>query len=234
VPLLSAYILLMSLLLSGNWILQGLVEELSNKLIETVLACISPEELMYGKLLGSMSVGFMMISVWAGCAGIAAFATHGAISDMIRPALEPISSPGIIAAIIFFFVAGYIGVSAIFVAIGSMVDSMNEAQGYMMPVLLLIMLPILFLLQAILAENDGVIVQVLTWIPLWTPFAVLARLGLGIETWELVGAGILLAVAIAAELVLVARLFRESLLATGQKPTFAKMLQRLRASPRVG
>ena len=29
VPLLSAYILLMSLLLSGNWILQGLVEERS-------------------------------------------------------------------------------------------------------------------------------------------------------------------------------------------------------------
>jgi ABC-2 type transport system permease protein len=49
-----------------------------------------------------------------------------------------------------------------------------------------------------------------------------------------VGAGILLAVAIAAELVLVARLFRESLLATGQKPTFAKMLQRLRVSPRAG
>ena len=233
VPLALAYILLMSLMLSGSWMLQGSVEERSNKLIESLLACISPEELMYGKLLGSMSVGLMMISVWAGCAGIAAFATHGAISDMIRPALEPISSPGIIAAIIFFFVAGYIGVSAIFVAIGSMVDSMNEAQGYMMPVLLLIMLPILFLLQAILAENDGVIVQVLTWVPLWTPFAVLARLGLGIETWELVGAGTLLAVAIAAELILVARLFRESLLATGQKPTFAKMLQRLRAPPRV-
>ena len=57
VPLLSAYILLMSLLLSGNWILQGLVEERSNKLIETVLACISPDELLYGKLAGTVAVG---------------------------------------------------------------------------------------------------------------------------------------------------------------------------------
>lgn len=134
-------------------------------------------------------------------------------------------------AIIFFFVAGYVAVSAIFVAIGSMVDSMSEAQGYLMPVLLLIMLPITFLLQAITTGNDGVIVQVLTWVPLWTPFAVLARLGLGIEVWELIGTGILLATAITIELVLIARLFRASLLATGQKPTLAKVLQRFRRAP---
>lgn len=231
VPLALAYVLMMSLMLSGSWMLQGSVEERSNKLIESLLACISPEELMYGKLLGGLVVGLMMISVWAGCAGIAAYATQGAIADLIRPALEPISSPGIIAAIIFFFVAGYIAISVIFVAIGSMVDSMSEAQGFMMPVLLLILLPITFLLQAIIAGKDGIIVQILTWVPLWTPFAVLARLGLGIETWELIGSGIVLAVAIAVELVLVARLFRASLLATGQKPTLAKVMQRFRRAP---
>ena len=225
VPLALAYILMMSLMLSGSWMLQGSVEERSNKLLESLLACVRPEELMYGKLLGGLSVGLLMISVWAGCAGVVAFATQGAIADLIRPALEPISSPGIIAAIIFFFVAGYIGISAIFVAIGGMVDSMSEAQGYMMPVLLLILLPITFLLQAIIAGNDGVMVQVLTWVPLWTPFAVLARLGLGIETWELIGSGVVLMAAIALELIMIARLFRASLLATGQKPTLAKVLQ---------
>jgi len=230
VPMALAYILMMSLMLSGSWMLQGSVEERSNKLLESLLACITPEELMYGKLLGGLSVGLMMISVWAACAGIAAYATQGAISDLIRPALEPVSSPGIIAAIIFFFVAGYIGISALFVAIGAMVDSMSEAQGYMMPVLLLILLPITFLLQSIIAGHDGVMVQLLTWIPLWTPFAVLARLGLGIETWELIGSGALLAAAIVLELILIARLLRASLLATGQKPTFAKVLQRLKGS----
>ena len=183
---------------------------------------------MYGKLLGGLVVGLMMISVWAGCAGVAAYATQGAISDLIRPALEPISSPGIIAAIIFFFVAGYVAISAIFVAIGAMVDSMSEAQGFMMPVLFLILLPITFLLQAIIAGNDGIIVQILTWVPLWTPFAVLARLGQGIATWELIGTAVLMVVSIAIELVLIGRLFRASLLATGQRPTLAKVLQRLR------
>jgi ABC-2 type transport system permease protein len=228
VPLALAYILMMSLMLSGSWMLQGSVEERSNKLIESLLACISPEELMYGKLAGGLAVGLMMITVWAGCAGVAAFATQGTIAEFIRPALEPVSSPGIIAAILFFFIAGYIAISAIFVAIGSMADSMSEAQGFMMPVLLLILLPITYLLQAIIAGNSGPIVQILTWVPLWTPFAVLARLGQGIATWELIGTGLLMVAAITLELVLIGRLFRASLLATGQRPTLAKVLQRLR------
>lgn len=65
-------------------------------------------------------------------------------------------------------------------------------------------------------------------------FAVLARLGSGIAAGELIGAGILLVVAIIAELILVGRLFRASLLATGQKPTLAKVLQRLWGAPGEG
>ena len=231
VPLALAYILMMSLMLSGSWMLQGSVEERSNKLLESLLACIRPEDLMYGKLLGSLTVGLLMILVWGACAGVAAYATQGAIADLIRPALEPVSSPGIIAAILFFFIAGYILISALFVAIGAMVDSMSEAQGYLMPVLLLILLPITFLIQAILAGNSGWMVQVLTWVPLWTPFTVMARLGMGIEWWEMVGSGILLAATIVLELVLIGRLFRASLLSTGQKPSLKKIVERFRSTP---
>ena len=231
VPLALAYILMMSLMLTGSWMLQGSVEERSNKLLESLLACIRPEELMYGKLLGGLAVGLLMIVVWGACAGIAAYATQGVISDMIRPALEPVSSPGIILAILFFFIAGYIMVSAIFVAIGAMVDSMSEAQGYLMPVILGLLLPITFLIQAILANKDSLLIDLLTWIPLWTPFAVLARLGLGIEMWVMVAAGAMLAVFIVVEMIFIGRLFRASLLATGQKPTLKRVLERFRAQP---
>ncbi|TMM48172.1 ABC transporter permease [Qipengyuania marisflavi] len=231
VPLAIAYILMMSLMLSGSWMLQGSIEERSNKLLESLLACIRPEELMYGKLLGALAVGLSMITVWVGCAAIAAFATHGAIADMIRPALAPLTSPGVILAMIYFFIAGYLAISILFVAIGAMADSMSEAQGYLMPILLGILLPITFLMQAIVAGKDGLMVQVLTWVPIWTPFAVLARLGIGIETWELVGAAILLAVFIAVEVVFLGRLFRASLLAQGQKPGFKQIIDRFRSAP---
>jgi ABC-type Na+ efflux pump permease subunit len=106
---------------------------------------------------------------------------------------------------------------------------MRDAQGYLMPVIFVILLPITFLMQAVLAGGTGgVMLEVLTWVPVWTPFAVLARLGLGIPAWEVVATGLLLAAFTAIELVLLGRLFRESLLAQGQRPGLAEVIARMR------
>jgi ABC-type Na+ efflux pump permease subunit len=230
VPLALCYLLMMSLMLSGSWMLQGTVEERSNKLLETVLACASPEELMYGKLLGTIAVGLSMILFWALCAIGTAYATHGAIADMIRPALDPLTSPGTILTMIYFFVVGYIAHSIIFLAIGAMSESMREAQGYLMPVMLAVLFPITFLMQAIVAGRVGIVVEVLTWVPFWSPFAVLARLGGGIPTWEVMGSGIVLALFTGAMIVLLGRLFRASLLAQGQRPGLKEAIARMRRS----
>ena len=228
VPLALAYILLMALMLSGSWLLQGSVEERSKKLLESVLACISPEELMYGKLLGALGIGMSMLVVWLGAAVVAAFATQGDIADMIRPALEPVSGAGPIITLIYFFIMGYVAIAILFVAIGAMADTMNEAQGYLMPVLFGTMLPVFFLIQAVLSGGAGTMVQIMTWVPVWTPFVVLARLGSGISTPELIGAGVLMAAFVAAEVVLIGRLFRASLLAQGQIKGWRQLAERLR------
>jgi len=231
-PLFAAYMLMISLMLTGSWMLQGTVEERSNRLLETVLACVSPEELMYGKLLGTAGVGLFMIVVWVACGLFAAYATQGAIADFIRPALDPLTSPGIILAMIYFFIVGYVAIAILFLAIGAMCDSMRDAQGYLMPVLLLILLPISILMQAVLGGNSGgVLMEVLTWVPIWTPFAVLARLGLGIPAWEVIGSGAVLLAFAAIEIVLLGRLFRASLLAQGQRPNLRKVIARMRAVP---
>ena len=227
-PLAVAYILLMSLLLSGSWMLQGSVEERSNKLIESVLACVSPAAFMYGKLLGTVAIGLAMVATWVACGLFAGYATQGTIADIIRPALEPVSSAGSVATIVYFFVAGYVMVSMLFLVMGVMSNSMQEAQGYLTPVLMLIMIPFVIMAQAVLRGSGGIGVQVLTWIPLYTPFAVLARLGTGISTVEVVGSGALLAAFIAGELVLLGRLFRASLLNAGQRPNLGEMLRRIR------
>ena len=217
VPLALAYILLMSLLLSGGWMLQGLVEERSNKLLETMLACVSPNALMYGKLVGTVAVGMTMIVVWLLCGIAAATLTQGAIADLIRPALAPLSSPWIIAAMLFYFVAGYLMVSMIFLAIGGMADSMRDAQNYLNPIFFLIIGPFTIIVQAVLEGGTGAGIQAMTWIPLYTPFTMLARLGVGVPVWEVLGTMALLAAFITLEIVLLGRVFRASLLQSGQK-----------------
>ena len=109
---------------------------------------------------------------------------------------------------------------------------MRDAQGYLMPVLLLILLPISILMQAVLGGNSGgVLMEALTWVPIWTPFAVLARLGLGIPAWEVIGSGVVLLAFAAVEIVLLGRLFRASLLAQGQRPNLREVISRMRAVP---
>ncbi len=227
-PLASAYILMMSLLLSGSWMLQGAIEERSNKLIETVLACVTPNELMYGKLIGTVAIGLAMVVTWVACGLFAAYATQGDIADLIKPALEPVSSFGSIATIIFFFVAGYLMVSMIFLVIGVMSESMRDAQGFLTPVMMLILVPFTLLLQSVLSGKGGVFVEAMTWIPLYAPFAVLGRLGSGIPTWQVVGTGAVLVLFIIGEVILLGRVFRANLLGTGARPSLKAIIGMMR------
>ena len=94
-PLALAYLLMVTTMVTGSMMLQSVIEEKSNKLLESVLACVKPSELMYGKLLRtwrdrahhSCSLG------WGGgvCRAIRAGAGGGhreAISCSVRPAVD--------------------------------------------------------------------------------------------------------------------------------------------------
>jgi ABC-2 type transport system permease protein len=225
-PLALAYLLLMSLMMSGSWMLQGLIEERSNKLLEAVLACVRPDDLLYGKLIGVLAVGMVMIVAWIGFAVIAAFYFQGSIADFLRPALTSISSPGIIAAMAYYFLAGYLAISMLFLAVGAVSDSMRDAQGYLTPIILAIALPFAAIASSILQDPDGPLPRILSWIPLYAPFAMMARLGSGVAAWEVVGSGVLLAAFIALEFVLLSRLFRASLLQSGQSLGLMTLLKR--------
>lgn len=228
-PLALAYLLLLSLMMSGSWMLQGLIEERSNKLLEAVLACVTPDDLLFGKLIGVLGVGFTMIGAWIAFAVGAAFLAQGVVADFVRPALSSVSSPIAVVALVYYFVAGYVAISVLFLAVGAVSDSMRDAQAYLTPLILLITLPFVLIAQSVLLNPDGPLPRIMSWIPIYAPFAMMARLGTGVPTWELVGSGVVLAAFIALELVLISRLFRSSLLQSGQKGGLRALLRQARA-----
>lgn len=230
-PLALAYLLLISIMMSGSWMLQGLIEERSNKLLESVLACVTPDDLLFGKLMGVMATGFLMIGAWVTFAVVVAFSVQGAVADFLRPALTSVSSPGIVAALIYYFLAGYLAISILFLAVGAVSDSMRDAQAYLTPLILMITIPFVVIAQSVLLNPDGPLPRILSWVPIYAPFAMMARLGAGVPAWELAGSGLLLAAFIAVEIVLIGRLFRSSLLQSGQAGGFAVLLKRMRRAP---
>ncbi|MBW8743348.1 MAG: ABC transporter permease [Sphingomonas sp.] len=231
-PLLVSYLLFMSLMLSGSWMLQGTVEERSNKLIEAVLACVSPAQFMYGKLIGTIAVGLTMVAVWVFAATAAAFATQGMIADILRPALEPLTQPSVALAMIYYFLAGYVMISMIFLTIGAMSDSFRDAQAYLSPVMLVIAVPFAIIAQMVVRDPSSIGVRIMSWIPIYAPFTMLARLGAGVPLWEVVGSGLTLAAFIAIEVVLLGRVFRASLLGAGSKPSLAHIGRLMRGRER--
>jgi ABC-2 type transport system permease protein len=229
-PLALSYLLLMSLMISGAWMLQGLMEERSNKLLEAVLACVSPNELLYGKLIGVVSIGMVMILTWIACAIGAAFAVEGVVADFLRPAVASLNSPWIVAALVFFFLAGYLCISMVFLAVGAMSENMRDAQGHLTPIILALALPFVAVMRSVLQDPDGPLPRILSWIPFYSPFAMMARLGGGVSPWEVLGSALLLAAFVALELWLLSRIFRATLLAAGQPMRF-KDLGRLVRRP---
>lgn len=229
VPIAMVYLLLLTAVTTGSMMLQGVVEERSNKLFESVLACIKPDALMQGKLLGLGAVGLMIVLFWAGTGLAAALYFEGFAADVLLPSLETLDDPLLIAAMVFYFFAGYVVLAMLFLAIGAISESMQDAQSYLTPVILLVMIPVMILMQAAIRGPDEPIVQILSWIPLYTPFAMLARLGTGVSALEIAGTGLLLVVFIWLELQLLGRLFRASLLSDG-KPALKQVWQRLRGT----
>ena len=100
---------------------------------------------------------------------------------------------------IIYFLSGYLILSMVFLAIGSLSDSMQDAQSYLMPVLLGVMLPVFIMMQASLTDSDSLLTQIPSWVPLYTPFAMLARLATGVSLVEVAGTSVLLVGFIALE-----------------------------------
>jgi ABC-2 type transport system permease protein len=114
----------------------------------------------------------------------------------------------------------------LFLAVGAVSDSMRDAQGYLTPIIMAIALPFAAIASSILQDPDGPLPRILSWIPLYAPFAMMARLGSGVAPGEVLGSGALLAAFIALEFVLLSRLFRASLLQSGQSLGLMTLLRR--------
>jgi ABC-2 type transport system permease protein len=63
-PVLSGVLFMIAVNISGNYLLQAVVEEKENRTIEIIVTSVSPDQLMTGKVLGDLLVGLTQLIVW--------------------------------------------------------------------------------------------------------------------------------------------------------------------------
>ncbi|MEI9891552.1 MAG: hypothetical protein WDN45_14575 [Caulobacteraceae bacterium] len=186
-----------------------------------------PRALMYGKLIGLGGVGLTIALCGAACAVGAAFFAPGFVADVLRPSLEALGNPLIVAAMIFYFlqrlsggdhaVPGHRLAQRLHAGRPVLPDAGDHADhaagGVHHP-------------RRPSARRTPPSSMSCRGFPLYTPFAMLGRLGSGVPLWEMLGSGAVLAAFLALELLMLGRLFRASLLGAGQ-PSRAELFARL-------
>jgi len=216
IPMALMGLLLLSVLMSGQYLLTTTIEEKSNRVVEVLLSALSPMELMVGKILGQFAVGLLVLALYMGLGLIAllSFASLGLID------------PALIVFLVLFYLLAYFSVGAFMAAIGSAVNELREAQGLMTPVMLVIMIP-WFLWMPISRDPNSTLAVALSFVPPISNFVIMLRLASSTPPplWQTALSIVAGAAGVYASLWFAARVFRIGLLMYGKPPNLATLLR---------
>jgi len=206
-----AFLLWMLIFSVVNYLLMGTIEERSNKIFDTLLTSVKLPHLLAGKLIAVLAVSMTLILFWSG-GSLAAMAYAG--SALPPDALEIVSSvagavvkPSILVPAVLSFLFGYLMYGAVFLAMGSLCDTVQEAQTLMSPMLVLLMVP-LFMVFIAISDPTSPVLNVMSWIPVFTPFLLILRAPTEPALWEVIGQLAVMALATALILWAAARVYR--------------------------
>lgn len=165
-----------AILLYGTWILTGVTEEKTNRVVEVLLSSIRPWQLLGGKILG---IGTLGITQFAGtvAAALIAIELTGAFD---LPTLDAASA----VTLVIWFILGFLLFAVMFGAAGSLVSRPEDAQSVAFP-MTMVAVAGFFVSLVTLGDPEGVAAVVGTFIPLTAPFVVPVRSALeAIPIWQ--------------------------------------------------
>ncbi len=165
--------LLWSLIITGaSILLNSVMEEKSNKILEVLLSSASPMEILTGKVLG---VALLTITVLVGWGGIGAAGLVAATPGTAAMIGDVLLSGGMLGWFAAFMVGGYLMYAVLFAAIGAFCETPRDAQTLMGPIMMVLVIPIMTMIMA-MNTPDAPAVKILSWVPFFTPFLMMARL----------------------------------------------------------
>lgn len=224
-PLALGMLLGLSILIGGQYLLQGISEEKESRILESMLCTVSPEELLAGKLLGLGGAGLTLVGGWI-------LLMTGAMGS-VAPAMGLLHvslPPMVIAVMIAYFMLGYLFYGSLMIGIGAMASSMREAQQFSMAFTMMNFIPF-YMLSILLGHPDSKLAVAMSMIPFTAPVSSMLRLaasGSHVPGWEIALSLSILAASAAGVLVLSAKLFRIGMLMYGKAPNLPEILRWLR------
>lgn len=246
------FLLYMILLLYGQMVMTSIIEEKNNRVLEIVVSSVKPTGLMLGKILGIALVAVTQVIIWAilivvfsslllpailpadVAADIATInagntaALQSTVDGDLLAALAIFADPWYIITLftilLLFLIGGFLLYAAIFAAIGSAVDNIQDASQLQTVASLPIIFGIVF---GMMAATDPVS-SLSVWtsmIPLTSPMVMMARIPYGIPGWQIALSLVLLYLSFIAMVWVAAKIYRVGIFMYGKKPTVKDLIR---------
>ena len=249
------FVLYMFLLIYGSMVMQSVIEEKNNRVLEVMVSSVRPFDLMMGKILGVAAVAVVQVVIWgvlivgvgsfvlpqlmpaeamAGVEavrqGMPAAATEGMDPEMLQ-ALAAVTDLGyvvkIFVCLLLFVFGGYLLYSAMFAAVGSAVDNVQDASQLQMPITLPIILALLAMI-AVIKDPNSTMAFWFSIIPFTSPVVMMARIPYGIPLWEVALSLAVLYASFVGMVWFAAKIYRVGIFMYGKKPTLRELLRWVR------
>jgi ABC-2 type transport system permease protein len=221
VPAAFMFLLFMGVMGAGQGMLTTTIEEKSSRVIEVLLSAVSPMQLMGGKLIGHMGISLIAMSLYIalGLVTLASFSLFGLL-DL-----------SLLLYLFIFFLIAFFTIGSLMMAAGAAVNDMREAQQFMMPLSIFLMLP--WILWMPISRNpDSMLAVISSFVPPLNTFAMLLRLAStspppAWQVWLSIAIGV---AGVVATVWLSAKVFQIGLLMFGKPPDFKTLLKWVRAA----
>lgn len=212
-----AALLYVALLVYGQIVAQGVVEEKQNRIVEILLSTIRPSQLLLGKVVGIGVLGLIQLLVLSAVAFIAVSRTQ-VIS------LPTLGATAVISGILWF-ILGFVFYALLYAAGGSLVSRQEDLQAVITPITILVVGTYLAFFWVVSNPTNPIGIA-LSMLPALSPVLMPARMASGqAEAWQVAVAIVLSVAATAGMTALAARIYANSVLKVGSRVSWMEALK---------
>jgi ABC-2 type transport system permease protein len=223
-PIVAGILFIIAMSTTSGYLMQAVVEEKENRTMEIMVTSVSPNQLMTGKTLADIAVGFTQLLVWVLFVAIALV-----IGKNYIPQMSNVKFSGeTIALLAAVMIPAFIMISGLMAAIGATVSEASEGQQLVGLFTIPLWLPFFFF-STLLENPNSPLAIILSFFPLTAPMTIALRIGLSsVPEWQLITSVIILVLSAIGAVWLAGRAFRMGMLRYGQRLRWKEVFSRQR------
>lgn len=203
----------------GTWIMMGVVEEKSSRVVEVLLSTLRPVQLLAGKVIG---IGTLALAQAAGIVAVALLLAQATGSDLLKG-----SGPLEVLSILLWLLLGYIFYCWVYAAGGALADRQEHLQTLAFPMQIPILFGYIVSITSIGSNTPSTFVHVLAYLPPTAPFAMSVMVADSAVTWwQFLLSALVTVAATVAVARLAATVYSRAVLRTGQRVHLRDVLSR--------